>query len=132
MSGLIRFRFNVCQIKSFALHLSIMAETDSKVMPPDAGELLGPCPVCGREMVAGTQRRSAPLAAQVPGRPGGAAAAPDLPPQTSLPFYRQGTGHDLCHPEAVRQHPQMQTFIQWVRRRPPEFIDRHKKPGPRK
>jgi hypothetical protein len=35
-------------------------------------------------------------------------------------------------PEAVRRHPQMQTFIQWVRRRPPEFIDRHKKPGPHK
>jgi hypothetical protein len=32
------------------------------------------------------------------------------------------------NPEVVQQHPQMRTFIRWVRRRPPEFIDRHKKP----
>lgn len=31
-------------------------------------------------------------------------------------------------PEAVRQHPQMQTFIRWVRRRPMAFTHRHKKP----
>ncbi len=35
------------------------------------------------------------------------------------------TYHD---PAVLRQHPQMQKFIRWVRRRPPDFVDRHKKP----
>jgi hypothetical protein len=47
-------------------------------------------------------------------------------------FTAQELATTYATPYAVRQHPRMQTFIHWVRRLPPEFIDRHKKPGPQK
>jgi hypothetical protein len=101
-------------------------EEETPVRPAE-GKHLGPCPVCGRKMVAGP---SVDRHHWQPKSQGGRLAQ---------------TIHLICHrklhtlftekelattyatPEEVRQHPQMQIFIRWVRRRPPEFIDRHKK-----
>jgi hypothetical protein len=100
-------------------------------MPPDSEELLGPCPVCGREMIAGP---SVDRHHWQPKSRGGREAEPlHLICHRKLHslFTEKELATTYATPEAVRQHPQMQTFIQWVRRRPSEFIDRHKKPGPR-
>jgi hypothetical protein len=109
-----------------------MAEMDSKVLPPNSGERLGPCPVCGREMIAGP---SVDRHHWQPKSWGGREAQPlHLICHRKLHtlFSEKELATTFDTPEAVRQHPQMQIFIQWVRRRPPEFIDRHKKPGLRK
>jgi hypothetical protein len=99
---------------------------------PGEGEYLGPCPVCGREMIAGPsvdrhhwQPRS---------RGGREAHSLHLICHRKLHslFTEKELATTYATPEAVLEHPQMQTFIRWVRRRPPEFIDRHKKPGPGK
>lgn len=39
---------------------------------------------------------------------------------------------EFATPEAVRRHPKMQKFINWVRRQPPEVVRRHRKPKDKK
>jgi len=101
-------------------------------LPPDLpdrpsaprGASLGPCPLCGREMVAGP---SVDLHHWVPKSRGGWEAAPM---------------HRVCHravhaaldereiadayatPEALRAHPEIAAFLRWVRAKPPEFTAR--------
>ncbi len=87
-----------------------------------------PCPVCGRPIVGG----------------------PSVDRHHWLPKSRGGKTteaiHVVCHrkihsvftpkelaaeygtPEAVRAHPEMNKFIRWVRKKPPEFLDSHKRP----
>ena len=43
-------------------------------------------------------------------------------------FSRKELATEFASSEAVRRHPEMQKFIRWVRRRPPEFVARHRKP----
>jgi hypothetical protein len=38
---------------------------------------------------------------------------------------------DFASLDQVRQHPEIQKFIRWVRRQPPERVTRHRKPRPR-
>jgi len=44
------------------------------------------------------------------------------------------TGKELVKnfttPDQARRHPEMQKFIRWVRRQPPELVVRHLKPRP--
>jgi hypothetical protein len=35
---------------------------------------------------------------------------------------------DFASPDKVRHHPEIQKFIRWVRRQPPERVMRHHKP----
>lgn len=89
----------------------------------DSGGSLGPCPICGREMIAGAA----------------------LDRHHWVPRLRGGAEadwlHRVCHrmihkvfgeaelaaryatPEALRAHPEIARFIAWVRRKPPEFVD---------
>lgn len=84
---------------------------------------LGPCPICGRPMIAGA---SVDRHHWVPRSRGG---------------QDQAYLHRICHrkihslwtekelrdelntPELICAHPDMQGFIAWVRKRPPEFYD---------
>lgn len=90
---------------------------------------LGPCPLCGRDMVPGA---SVDRHHWVPKSQGG----------TDMVFL-----HRICHrkihsvltekeiargystPEALRTHPQITAFLKWVARRPPEFMGRHRSPA---
>lgn len=92
---------------------------------------LGPCPVCGRPMYQGD---SVDRHHWQPKSRGGRKAA-----------YLHRTCHRKLHslfsdrelaehfatPNQVRAHPQMQAFIQWVRRQPPQRVARHRKPRAR-
>ena len=84
---------------------------------------LGPCPICGRSLISG---RSIDRHHWVPKSRGG---------------RDQAWVHKICHrklhslfttkelrdevhsPEAARQHPEMQAFLKWVRKQPPEYYD---------
>ena len=88
---------------------------------PDAGTGLGPCPICGRPMIAGP---SVDRHHFLPRVEGGRQSAPV---------------HRICHrklhtlwserelarlyrtPEAIRAHPEIRRFVAWLRRKPPEF-----------
>lgn len=89
---------------------------------------LGLCPVCGREMLAGP---SVDQHHWLPKSKGGREA--DLlhlvcHRKIHSLFSRQELAAEFSSPEEVRRHPQMQNFIRWVRRRPPEFVVRHRQP----
>ena len=89
---------------------------------------LGPCPLCGREMVEG----------------------PSVDRHHWVP-RKEGGGHwdylhRICHKklhnlfserelarvynnaETLRAHPEIEKFVKWVRRQPPEYMGRHDRP----
>jgi hypothetical protein len=86
---------------------------------------LDACPLCGRPLVPGP---SVNLHHLVPRTYRGREAVPM---------------HRICHakihsvlsekelrdhyhtPERLREHPEIRRFLGWVRRKPPEFMDRH-------
>jgi hypothetical protein len=89
--------------------------------------VIGTCPVCEREMWAG----------------------PSVDRHHFVPRSRGGRAcehvHKVCHtkihslftlqelerehsdPERVRAHPDMQTFIRWVRKKPPDYVSRNQR-----
>lgn len=89
---------------------------------------LGPCPICGRPLLPGD---SIDRHHWRPKSQGGTEAA-----------YLHRTCHRKLHslfthkelatefdsPDRIRRHPEMQKFIRWVRRQPPERVLRHRKP----
>jgi hypothetical protein len=94
----------------------------------DKPEALGPCPLCGRPMFKGD---SVDRHHWRPKSHGGRETE-----------YLHRTCHRKLHslftdkesadyfatPAQVRQHSEMQKFIRWVRRQPPERVVRHFKP----
>lgn len=99
---------------------------------PPAGSDLGPCPLCGRPMIAGP---SVDRHHWRPRRQGGRAWS---------------WLHVVCHrkihaelseatlaathhtPEALKADPAIAAFLKWVAGKPPEFVDHHRRPGPRR
>lgn len=95
--------------------------------PGEADGDLGPCPLCGRPMIAGP---SLDRHHWVPRSEGG---------------RTQDWMHRICHrkihsvlserdlaacydtPEALRAHPDIAAFLRWVRKKPPEYMDRHRR-----
>ncbi|RVU38294.1 HNH endonuclease [Hwanghaeella grinnelliae] len=93
---------------------------------------LGPCPICGRPLIEG----------------------PSIDRHHWIPRSKGGSGwstlHRICHKkihslfsedtlakefssaEALLAHPDIQTFVKWVRKQPPELIGRHAKPNRRR
>lgn len=82
---------------------------------------LGPCPICGRPMLAGP---SVDRHHFVPRAEGGREARP-VHRICHRKLHSLWTERELATayatPEAIRNHPEMQRFIQWVARKPPEF-----------
>ncbi|WP_404381978.1 HNH endonuclease [Caenispirillum salinarum] len=92
-----------------------------------ADAAVGPCPLCGRPMVAGP---SLDRHHWVPRSQGG---------------REQTLMHRICHrkihsvlterdlaaaydsPDALRTHPEIARFLKWVRKKPPEYMDRHRR-----
>lgn len=95
-------------------------------MPADPDETPPPCGLCGRPIPPGAPRSLHHLVPKLKGGRGG--------PTVLL--------HHLCHREihatltegeiargyatleALRAHPRLARFVEWVRRRPPEFSSR--------
>ena len=87
-----------------------------------------PCPVCGRPIVEGP---GADRHHWLPKSRGGSASeAIHVVCHLKLHsvFTTKELASDYGAPEAVRAHPEIAKFIRWVRRKPPEYIDRHEKP----
>ena len=100
--------------------------------PGTEPELPESCPICGRPMVAGS---SVDRHHWVPRTFGG---------------REWGWLHQICHRKIhalfsenelarryntageIRGHPEMKKFVSWVKRRPPEFNDWHKRPRRRR
>jgi len=94
----------------------------------DGDRALGPCPLCGRVLIDG----------------------PSVDRHHLVPKSEGGTEwvnmHRICHTkihslfserelatlypsmEALLAHADVQKFVRWVRKHPPEFMDRHRRP----
>ncbi len=97
----------------------------------EAGRLkeLGACPLCGRSMFKGD---SVDRHHWQPKSEGGTAAE-YLHRICHRKLHSLFSGRELADnfssPARVRQHPEMQKFISWVRRQAPERVLRHRKPN---
>jgi len=98
----------------------------------EEAQKLGPCPVCGREMLAG---ESVDRHHWRPKSQGGKTSAylhRTCHRKLHSLFTDKELNTDFSTPEAVRQHPEIRKFIAWVKRQPPEAVLRHRKPRGRK
>ncbi|QJE72051.1 HNH endonuclease [Aerophototrophica crusticola] len=97
-------------------------------LPPDLPrrreeprESLGPCPLCGRPMLAGP---SVDLHHLVPKSEGGKHTVP-MHRVCHRKIHAELTEKELRDryntAEALREHPAIADFIRWVARKPPEF-----------
>lgn len=94
-------------------------------MRADRGEIRPyldqPCPICGRPMVEGP---SIDRHHFLPRSEGGRVAVP-VHRICHRKIHSLWTERELAMgldtPEAIREHPEMQKFIRWVARKPPEF-----------
>ncbi|WP_227010341.1 HNH endonuclease [Pelagibius marinus] len=97
-----------------------------------ADESLGPCPVCGREMIEGP---SVDRHHWVPKSAGGR-ATDDIHVVCHRMIHRVFDERELAtgyaDPEAVRAHPEIEAFVKWVRRKPADYIDWPKSPRKRR
>ena len=86
-----------------------------------AGRGLGPCPLCGREMIAGP---SVEAHHPVPKSRGGRVTV-DLHRVCHRRIHAEFTEKELAERwhdmAALRAHPPLADFIRWIARKPPEF-----------
>lgn len=107
-----------------------LPEDPADLLPPrprGGDDALGPCPLCGRPMVAGP---SLDRHHWVPRSEGGRE-------QTLLHrichrkihsvLDERALARDYATPESLRAHPEIARFLRWVARKPPEFMDRHRR-----
>lgn len=92
-------------------------------------EIVGPCPLCGRELIEG---KSINKHHMIPRTFGG---------RESVWMHR------VCHgkihavfterellqhyhtPERLLEHPEVQKFVRWIRRKDPEYVTKHRESG---
>jgi len=89
---------------------------------------LGPCPLCGRAMIDGP---SVNRHHWVPrGHGGGEWAVLHVICHKKIHsvLTDRQLADECATAEALRAHPDIAAFIRWVRRRPPEYMDRHVAP----
>lgn len=90
----------------------------------EAAADLGPCPICGRPMIAGP---SVDRHHFVPKSEGGRETR-HVHRVCHRKLHSLFTERELAKaystPEAVRAHPEMQTFLRWIARKDPEFYSR--------
>ena len=84
---------------------------------------LGPCPLCGRAMIEGP---SVDRHHWVPRTEGGreAVAMHKVCHRMVHRVLDERTlARDYATAEALRSHPEIQRFIAWVKKKPPDYID---------
>jgi hypothetical protein len=94
-------------------------------------EALGRCPLCGRVMLSGD---SVDRHHWQPKSRGGSEAGylhRICHRKLHSLFTAKELAEDFVSPDQVRRHPEMQKFIKWVRRQPPERVVRHFKIRPK-
>ena len=91
----------------------------------EEGRSLGPCQICGREMLLG---ESVDRHHWQPKSQGGKEINylhRICHRKLHSLFTNKELSAEFATPEAVRRHPEMRKFITWVRRQPPEVVKRH-------
>ena len=95
-------------------------------------ESLGPCPICGRAMIEGP---SVDRHHWVPRKEGGIEATflhVVCHRMIHRLFDEKALAADFTDPAALREHPDIQRFVAWVRRQPADYVDWPKSPRGRR
>jgi hypothetical protein len=90
-----------------------------------APQIIGLCPLCGREMWAGP---SVDRHHFVPKSQGGAESEylhKICHRKLHSMFTEKELAREFSTAEAVREHPEIQKFLKFLRHKPPDFYDRH-------
>ena len=88
---------------------------------------LGPCQICGREMLLGESVDRHHWQPKSQGGKGINYLHRICHRKLHSLFTNKELSAEFATPEAVRRHPEMRKFIMWVRRQPPEVVLRHHK-----
>ncbi|MFZ2088842.1 MAG: HNH endonuclease [Desulfobaccales bacterium] len=99
--------------------------------PDDRPEALGPCPLCGRPMLKGDSVDRHHWQPKSLGGKESEYLHRTCHRKLHSLFTDKELATEFASPEQVRRHPEMQKFINWVRRQPPERVVRHFKPRSR-
>lgn len=90
------------------------------------GEILGPCPICDRDLIAGKSVNEHHL---IPRTFKGKETI-TLHKICHSKIHSVFTERELLHqfntPERLRAHPEMEKFIKWVQKKEPEFKARNR------
>jgi hypothetical protein len=87
-----------------------------------------PCPLCGRPMRVGSVVDQHHL---VPKSKGGRITVlmhRICHRKLHTVLSEEELAREYATPERLREQPDIAAFIRWIRRRPPEFDDRHRRP----
>ena len=89
--------------------------------------VLGPCPICGRELIKGKSINEHHLIPKT--YKGKALITLHIICHTKIhSVFTEKELRDYYHTvERLREHPEMQKFIKWVRKKEPEFYHRNKR-----
>ena len=94
----------------------------------DHPEGLGPCPLCGRIMIQGDSLDRHHWQPKSRGGKESGYLHRTCHRKLHSLFTSKELASEVDTPEKARQHPEMQAFIRWVRRQPPERVPRHRRP----
>ncbi len=94
-------------------------------------ENLGPCPVCGRPMLKGDSVDRHHWRPKSRGGKESEYLHRSCHRKLHSLFSDKELAAGFATVEQLRQHPEMQKFIRWVRRQSPERVVRHDKLRPR-
>lgn len=86
-------------------------------------EELGPCPICGRPVVKGASANRHHWTPRAKGGRDWAWLHRVCHRKLHAQFTEAELARDYATPEQLRAHPEIARFIEWVRKKPPEFYD---------
>lgn len=89
-------------------------------LPP--GDLPGPCPLCGRPLIAGPSVDEHHLTPRSQGGKEKFLVHKICHQKIHRTFSEKELAHHYASWESLAGHPEINTFIDWVKKRPPEFM----------
>ena len=95
-------------------------------------EQVAPCPLCGREIVPGPTADEHHLVPRSEGGRDKTLVHRICHRKIHATFSEKELARDYASWEALRAHPEIEAFVSWVRKKPPEFYDGSVRPNRRR
>lgn len=93
---------------------------------------IAPCPLCGREIVPGPSADEHHLVPRSEGGQDKTLVHRICHRKIHATFSEKELACDYATWEALRAHPEIQAFVKWVSKKPPEFYDGSARPNRRR
>lgn len=93
---------------------------------------IAPCPLCGREIVPGPSADEHHLVPRSEGGQDKTLVHRICHRKIHATFSEKELARDYATWEALRAHPEIQAFVKWVSKKPPEFYDGSARPNRRR